>query len=173
MTAYGAIFYGLAAVVVACTALAVTRHNLVHAVVYLVGSFLGTALLFYLLGAPFLAAVEVIVYAGAILVVFLFVLMTMKAESGERRGGAASRWVPAAAVGALYLGVLGTLLAADPAARLPLAAAAATPGAFGRAVFTHHALAVEVASLLLLVALAGAFYVGREGPEADREEDSP
>ncbi|MBE0617840.1 MAG: NADH-quinone oxidoreductase subunit J [Proteobacteria bacterium] len=162
MTAYGAIFYGLAAVVVACTALAVTRRDLVHAVVYLIGSFLGTALLFYLLGAPFLAAMEVIIYAGAILVVFLFVLMTVKAEPGDGPRLAPSRWGSAAAIGALFLVILGVLLAADPAARAPLEAAVATPAAFGRQVFTRHALAVEVASLLLLAALAGALFLGRE-----------
>jgi NADH-quinone oxidoreductase subunit J len=55
---------------VAATVLAVTRQNLIHAVVYLTASFFATAALFYFLGAPFLAALEVIIYAGAIMVLF-------------------------------------------------------------------------------------------------------
>ena len=60
MTLYGIIFYLLAAIIVVATCLAITRTNLVHTVVYLVISFFGSAMLFYLLGAPFLAALEVI-----------------------------------------------------------------------------------------------------------------
>jgi NADH-quinone oxidoreductase subunit J len=58
--------------------MAVTRRNMVHAVLYLVLSFFGTAMLFYLLGAPFLAALEIIIYAGAIMVLFLFLIMMIR-----------------------------------------------------------------------------------------------
>ena len=58
MTLYGLLFYVIAAVIVAATGIAVTRRNLVHAVVYLIFSFLGSAMLFYLLGAPLLAVLE-------------------------------------------------------------------------------------------------------------------
>ena len=74
----------MAAVIVAATGLAITRRHPVHAVVYLILSFLGSAMLFYLLGAPFLAALEVIIYAGAIMVLFLFVIMMLKAEVAWR-----------------------------------------------------------------------------------------
>ena len=67
----------------AATAVAITRRNLVHAVVYLIFSFFGTAMLFYLFGAPLLAALEVIIYAGAIMVLFLFVVMMIRVESPE------------------------------------------------------------------------------------------
>ncbi|NTU60697.1 MAG: NADH-ubiquinone/plastoquinone oxidoreductase subunit 6, partial [Deltaproteobacteria bacterium] len=73
MTAAAGAFYALAVLVLAATATAVTRREPLHAVVWLVLSVLATALLFALLGAPLLAALEVIVYAGGILVLFLFV----------------------------------------------------------------------------------------------------
>ena len=73
MTFHGFLFYVLAAVILVTTGLAITRRNLVHAVVYLVLSFFGSAMLFYLLGAPILAALEVIIYAGAIMILFLFI----------------------------------------------------------------------------------------------------
>ena len=78
------------------TAIAITRRNLVHAVVYLVISFFGTAMLFYLFGAPLLAALEVIIYAGAIMVLFLFVVMMIRIESSEEVMFPVSQWLPAA-----------------------------------------------------------------------------
>ena len=77
MSIYAVMFYVLGAVIVAATVLAITRRNLMHAIVYLVLSFIGTALLFYLLGAPFLGVLEVVIYAGAIMVLFLFIVMTV------------------------------------------------------------------------------------------------
>ena len=84
---YHAIFYTLAAIILLSTLMAITRRNTVHAVVYLVFSFFGTAVLFYLLGAPLLAALEVIIYAGAIMVLFLFIIMTMRTEEPVTRAG--------------------------------------------------------------------------------------
>ena len=85
MTIYAIIFYFLAALILVTTALAITRRDLVHAVVYLIFSFFGSAMLFYLFGAPFLAVLEVIIYAGAIMVLFLFIVMMLRIEvSGER-----------------------------------------------------------------------------------------
>ena len=83
MNLYAIIFYLLAFIILAATALAVTRRNLMHAIVYLVLSFFGTALLFYLLGAPFLAVLEVIIYAGAIMVLFLFIVMMLEIKPPE------------------------------------------------------------------------------------------
>ena len=104
MNLYGIIFYLLAAVILVSTALAVTRRNLMHAIVYLVLSFFGTALLFYLLGAPFLAVLEVIIYAGAIMVLFLFIVMMIEIPvSDEPVSAYLRRWLPAAVLGALSL----------------------------------------------------------------------
>jgi NADH-quinone oxidoreductase subunit J len=85
MTLYSITFYILAGLILVSTGLAITRRNLVHAVVYLIISFFGSALLFYLLGAPLLAALEVIIYAGAIMVLFLFIIMMLNVEKLEEQ----------------------------------------------------------------------------------------
>lgn len=161
MTLYGVLFYILAAVILAATAMAVTRRNLVHAVVYLVFSFFGTALLFYLFGAPLLAALEVIIYAGAIMVLFLFIIMMLRVEKIRERLSPPGQWIPAAAIGLVYLAVGGMLLAAGPEGPGSLTAAMASPGRFGAFVFERHWLAIEIVSLLLLVALIGALHLGK------------
>src|SRR4030043_210734 len=96
MTFFQVVFYLLAGVVLAATVLAITRRVVVHAVVYLVISFLALAPLFYLLGAPFLALLEVIIYAGAIMVLFLFIVMMLPRESSTPSLGVLARqWWPA------------------------------------------------------------------------------
>lgn len=161
MTLYGALFYILAAVILAATAMAVTRRNLVHAVVYLVFSFFGTALLFYLFGAPLLAALEVIIYAGAIMVLFLFIIMMLRVESIKERLSPPGQWIPAMVIGLIYLAVGGLLLVSEPQGAGALKAAMASPGRFGAFVFERHWLAIEIVSLLLLVALIGALHLGK------------
>ena len=175
MTVYGALFYLLALIIVVSTGLAITRRQLVHAVVYLIVSFVGAALLFYLLGAPFLAAVQVIIYAGAILVLFLFIVMMLGPEKPKPQHAPWSQWLPAAGFGAAYLAVTVALVFTDPDATLPLNAAAARPGAFGAYVFQRHWLAIEIVSLLLLVALVGALCLGKrsDGARETQTEGKP
>lgn len=172
MTIYTIIFHALGAEIIAATALAVTRRNMVHAVIYLIGSFFGSAMLFYLLGAPFLGALEVIVYAGAIMILFLFIVMMLKIE---RRGAVIfprAQLMFAIVLCAAFILLAGVLILGDPAGRAPLEMAMATPRAFGTYLFQQHWLAMEIVSLLLLVALLGAFLLGRmreeKGPRAER-----
>ena len=80
MTFYTILFYILAALIIVTTGLAITRRNMVHTIVYLVFSFFGSAMLFYLLGAPLIAALEVIIYAGAIMILFLFIISQKKGK---------------------------------------------------------------------------------------------
>jgi NADH-quinone oxidoreductase subunit J len=164
MTVYAILFYILAALILITTALAITRRNMIHTVIYLVFSFFGSAMLFYLLGAPLLAALEVIIYAGAIMILFLFIIMMMREQSPETRLFVPRQWLPAAGIGLLYL-VLGGLLimGADPTTGAPLKTAMASPAAFGEYLFKTHWLTIEIASLLLLIALIGALHLGREG----------
>jgi NADH-quinone oxidoreductase subunit J len=75
------VFYVASAVAVIATLLVVTRRNAAHALLYLIVSFLAVALMFFILGAPFAAALEVIIYAGAIMVFFVFVIMMHCAPS--------------------------------------------------------------------------------------------
>jgi NADH-quinone oxidoreductase subunit J len=162
MTVYSVIFYVLAGLILASTGLAITRRNLVHAVVFLVISFFGTAMLFYLLGAPLLAALEVIIYAGAIMVLFLFIIMMLKVDVVEERFFPIQQLLPAALMGVLLLTVGGLIIAGDPENRTPLQAFAAEPAAFGTYLFRTHWLAIEIVSLLLLIALVAVLYLGKD-----------
>jgi NADH-quinone oxidoreductase subunit J len=85
------IFYVAAGIAVAATAMTITRLNPVHALLYLVVSLLAVAVVFYTLGAPFIAALEVIIYAGAIMVLFVFVVMML--NLGERGLDIERRWL--------------------------------------------------------------------------------
>jgi len=185
---YETIFYTLSAIILIATLMAVTRSNTVHAVVYLVISFCGTALLFYLLGAPLLAALEVIIYAGAIMVLFLFIIMTMRTEEPITRAGEEPpvedatpiatqhsswrQWLFPSFLGSLCLAASGFLIFSSPGANFQLMPAMASPVAFGSFLFEHYWFPVEIVSFLLFVALVGALYLGKREGQAgvDRSE---
>ncbi len=161
MTIYSIIFYLLALLILVTTAMAITRRNLVHAVIYLIFSFFGSAMLFYLFGAPFLAVLEVIIYAGAIMVLFLFVVIMMRSDTGEERLFALRQWLPVAVFGLVYITIGMGIITADPNSRIILKTARAAPKVFGQFIFQNHWLSIEIVSLLLLVALVGALVIGR------------
>lgn len=162
MTLYSFIFYVLAGLIIVSTGLAVTRRNLVHAVVYLIISFFGSAMLFYLLGAPLLAALEVIIYAGAIMVLFLFIMMMINVEKIEEQFFPLGHWIPAVAMSVISL-VLGVLIVSgDADSRIRLKTVMAEPLMFGVYLFQRHWLAIEIVSLLLLVAIIGVLYLGKD-----------
>jgi len=174
MTLYGTIFYILAVLILTSTAIAVTRRNLVHAVIYLVVSFFGTAMLFYLFGAPFLAALEVIIYAGAIMVLFLFIIMMLRVDTSLRQHMFPwSQWLPAVGITFLYLVVGAVLLSGESSGgNAKLTAAVAEPKQFGLFLFSQHWLTIEIISMLLLVALIGALHLGQRsvGKRASQKE---
>ncbi len=161
-----AIFYISATVAVAATAMVITRHSAIHALLYLIVSLLAVALVFFVLGAPFVAALEVIIYAGAIMVLFVFVMMML--NIGPQRTVQERQWLsPGAWIGPV---VLGLILAAEVIyvlrhvdARLP-GGSAVLPEQVGAALFGTYLLAVELASLLLMAGLVGAYHLGRPGP---------
>lgn len=169
MTLFNLLFFAIAALIVASTAVAITRRNLVHAVIYLIFGFFGSAFMFYLFGSPFLAALMVIVYAGAIMILFLFIIMMLRVESPEESLFPPSQIVPAIIFAAAYAGIGALLLIQDPSAAATLAEAGTEPAEFGRYLFTKSWLAVEITSLLLLVALIGALLVGKRPVKEDRE----
>jgi NADH-quinone oxidoreductase subunit J len=171
VTLYSVIFYIVALVIVVATALAITRRNPIHAVVYLVVSFLGSGILFFLLGAPFLAAVEIIIYAGAIMVLFLFVVMMFRIQKVEPKGYPWRQWGPALLCGVLFLSVLSLVAFRDPAGRAILQTAMVSPADFGRFVFQKYWLSIEVISLLLFLGLLAAIHLGKVWKEKAEEED--
>jgi NADH-quinone oxidoreductase subunit J len=162
MSFYGLLFYLISAVVIGSTAIAITRRNLMHAVVYLIVSFFGTAMLFYLFGAPFLAALEVIIYAGAIMVLFLFVVMMLRMESPGEVIFPLTQWLPAAVFGLIYIVAAIAMIFQTPGTETSLDMLTATPRQFALYVFEHHWFSIEVISMLLLLALIGALQLGKE-----------
>lgn len=171
MNVLSVLFYLLATLILASTAVAVTRRNLVHAVLYLILSFFGSALLFYLFGAPLLAMLEVIIYAGAIMILFLFIVMMLRVDADSEPLFSIRQWIPAILMAGGYLAVV--IMAALSGIRPTdaLQPALAEPGAFGAFLFRTHWLAIEIVSLLLLVVLIGAFYLGRStGREGTDDE---
>ena len=155
------LFYILAAVVVIATIFSISEKHAVHAIIYLVTSFFALATIFYLLGAPLVAAFEVIIYAGAIMVLFLFVIMMLDLGHPENVPMPNSRdWWPALLLGAVTLGSLAVLVAG----RSPLPAG--NPGQvsirdFSVMMFSKYGVAVEIISMQLLFALVGALDLGK------------
>ena len=168
MTLYGMIFYLLSAIILVATAMAITRRQPVHAVLYLIVAFLGTAALFFLLGAPLLAAFMVIVYAGAIMVLVLFVIMLL--QRSLRELGLLPEWGPAVLLGIIFLAVAVATVFKDPGSGNVLQGAVAQPRDFGRFLFDRYWLAVEIVSILFLVALVAILHLGKR-TEADGAEN--
>ena len=167
MTIYALIFYVLAAIILVTTGLAITRRNLVHVVMYLVFSFFGSAMMFYLFGAPLLAVLEVIIYAGAIMILFLFIIMMVKVEASEEPLFPIQQWLPIVLIGVVYLIIGAGIVSSAPGSQVTLEIALAKPKAFGEYLFQRHWLVIEIVSLLLLIALVGALYLGHKKSEED------
>jgi NADH-quinone oxidoreductase subunit J len=162
-----AAFYIAAAVAILATIVALTRLNAVHALLYLVVSLLAVAVVFYTLGAIFVAALEVIVYAGAIMVLFIFVVMLLnlgkRAEQMERSLLSPGIWIGPAVLAAVLIAELGDLLARGG---LPgVEPAMVSPKQVGIALFGPYLIGVELASILLLGGLIGAYHLGWRRPE--------
>lgn len=155
------IFYILAALVFAATLFAITERHAVHAIVYLATSFFGLAVIFYLLAAPLAAVFEVIIYAGAIMVLFLFVIMMLDLGHPEKmRMPGPFDWWPALILGSAILVSFALLASAAPARN------ADVQGGIGIrelavTMYRNYGIAVEIVSLQLLFALVGALYLGR------------
>jgi NADH-quinone oxidoreductase subunit J len=157
------VFYIAAAVSVLATVLVITRTNAVHALLYLIMSLLSVALVFYILGAPFIAILEIIVYAGAIMVLFLFAIMILnlgpQARKQERQWLQPGIWRGPAILAAILAAELLYLFVT--AGGQPLATAVVEPQEVGKALFGPYLLGVELASFLLLSGLVGAYHLGR------------
>ena len=159
MTLATAVFYLLGIIILTATGLAVTRRQPVHAVLYLIVAFLATAALFFLLGAPLLAAFMVIIYAGAIMVLVLFVIMLFQRSPHEI--GLVPQWGPATLLGAVFLAVAVIMVFKDPGSGIVLKGAVAQPRDFGRFLFDRYWLAIEIVSILLFVALVAIIQLGK------------
>ncbi|MGH8550724.1 MAG: NADH-quinone oxidoreductase subunit J [Methylococcales bacterium] len=155
-------FYLSAFIAVLSTVMVITRLNAVHALLFLIVSLLAVAMLFYLLGAPFAALLEVIVYAGAIMVLFVFVIMMLNlghtTVDREKSWLQPSMWVAPGILSAILFIELVWVMGSDASM-----SGATVVGAkeVGILLFGPYLLAVEIASMLLLAGLVGAYHLGR------------
>ena len=159
-------FYAAAVIAVIATYLAITQKNVVHGLLYLIVSLLAVALIFFVLGAPFVAALEVIIYAGAIMVLFVFVMMLL--NLGPQTVEQERRWLtPRIWVGPLVLTIvlLAELLYALASRGTATTGLVVDPLQIGIELFGRYAIAVELASMLLLAGLIGAYHLGRRQPQ--------
>jgi NADH-quinone oxidoreductase subunit J len=163
-----ALFFIAAVVAVLATILVITRSNLVHALLYLVVSLFAVAVVFYTLGAPFVAALEVIVYAGAIMMLFVFAVMLLNVSADSPLRVPPSAWVgPLILVAVL----LAELVYGIGLSNHALHAGEVGPQQVSEALFGPYVLGVELASMLLLAALIGARHIASQ-PEGPAPEDA-
>ena len=162
------VFYLSAAVAVLATLAVITRRNAVHALLYLIVSLLAVAVIFFILGAPFVAALEVIIYAGAIMVLFVFVVMMLGGvpagpkAGGQRRG--LPGWSGPAGLSLVLLVEFVTVLVSGGSHTF----AAELHSAAGGRVGTLFDLSPRrrAGRVVLLAGAVGAYHIGRRGEEA-------
>ena len=154
------LFYLLAAVTIVATLLAIFEKHPVHAIVYLVTSFFSLAVIFFLLAAPLIAMFEVIIYAGAVMVLFMFVIMMLDlGRPDQARRPALRQWLLPLLLGGIILVSIAALATAP--ARVPAAAQVVSVKEFAVTLFSKYGIAIEIISMQLLFAVVGAFYLGR------------
>jgi NADH:ubiquinone oxidoreductase subunit 6 (subunit J) len=162
---FSQLFFLLVALVILASALkVVTEHNLIRAALWLVVTLFGIAVLFAMLNAGFLAVVQVMVYIGAIAILFIFAVMLTQRELVQKIAPLNLRWPVGALIALATFGALGWMLRVwqglpQQAAALP--ADADTLRLLGEALVSPQAFALpfEVASVLLVAALVGAVYI--------------
>ena len=169
MTVSRLVFDAAAAMTVLFAAVMVVHRHPVKSVLALVVSFFGLAVCYVMLFAPFIAAIQVIVYAGAILVLFLFVLMLLNVpeETRERDPRPIQRFLSGAAILVFAAALLGLLASHGmPAAATATAPPSGDVAPLARMLFSSALLPFEALSVLLLAALVGAYALARkEKPE--------
>lgn len=156
-------FYISAVIAVLTTALAITRRDAVHGVLYLVVSLLAAAVAFLVLGAPFAAALEVITYAGAMMVMLLVALMTLPREETDTAPGIRRPrrvWLGPLLLSVVLAGEFVFILVGGNS--MALSGGYIPPGRVGAILFGPYVLAVELASMLLLAGLVGAYHLGKQ-----------
>ena len=156
------LFYLAGAIAIIATFAVIVQTNIVHALLYLILSLLAVAVIFYVLGAPFAAVLEAIVYAGAILVLFLFVIMML--NLGQRTRDQEKGWLTGRmflAPGVMSALLLGQLLNVLSQVDQNMAVTRVGVMEVSASLFGPYVLAVELASILLLAGLVSAYHLAK------------
>ncbi len=156
------LFYSAAAIAVIATLAVISSANVVHALVYLIISLLSVAVIFFVLGAPFAAMLEAIVYAGAIMVLFLFVMMMLNlgqaTEDEEKAWMKPKLWIGPGLLTAVLFVQLSSVLLTQEHALAPVEVGVLE---ISLLLFGPWLLAVELASMLLLAGLIAAYHLAK------------
>ena len=162
------LFYIFGAIAVVSAILVITRHNVVHSAAFLGATLFAVAGLFLTLNAEFLAGVQVIVYVGGILVLFVFVIMLISVERAAHERQYNRQWTIAIVTAGILIVeiVYGLYRGKDsfvlPSVVPPAAAAVGNSEQVGMALYTAYLLPFEIASILLLVAIVGAVVLAKK-----------
>src|ERR1043165_2385554 len=160
------LFILFAGMAVGCALSMVVQRNPLYSAISLIGVFISLAFLYVMRAAPFIAAVQVIVYAGAIMVLVVFVIMLLNVEEEEHRRQRLKFLVPAAvALAAVLIAEVAFILMSMQESHLASAASTSSdvgvPQSIGTALFTKYLLPFEITSILLLMAIVGAMTLAR------------
>lgn len=175
-------FYLFASITVASGFMVIASRNPVHAVLFLILAFVNSAGLFILLGAEFLAMILIVVYVGAVAVLFLFVVMMLDVDFAELRAGFLKYMPVGALVGvillielALVLGswVISPDVASRATAPVPPLGNVSNTEALGRILYTKYVYFFEAAGMILLVAMIGAIVLTLHHKEGVKRQNIP
>ncbi|MFT6294483.1 MAG: NADH-quinone oxidoreductase subunit J [Pseudohongiellaceae bacterium] len=157
------LFYLAGAIAIISTVAVIVQSNIVHALIYLILSLLSIAVIFYVLGAPFAAVLEAIVYAGAIMVLFLFVIMMLNlgqhTRDQEKQWLSLTGWILPCLLAAVLLAQLISVLSSYDVTMTPETVGVLEVSAL---LFGPYVLAVELASILLLAGLVSAYHLAKK-----------
>ncbi len=158
------LFYISSFVAIIATLLAITRYHPVHALLYLVASFLAAAMIFLSLGSPFIAVLEVIVYAGAIIVLFIFVVMMLNLGKDtalrEKNWLQPKIWIGPSLLVLILLAELIFLLVKG--IDTPMEIAVVDPRKVSLSLFGEYIIALEMIGFLLMAGIVGAAHIGKQ-----------
>ena len=175
MTAADFAFYMFAIITVSAGLMVTISRNPVHSVLWLILAFLSTSGLFVMLGAEFVAMLLVIVYVGAVAVLFLFVVMMLDVNFDALRRDFRSYLPVAVTVGLLVLFEMTLLLVnatrGSAAAPVPAAATESNTRALGRLIYVDYVYPLEIAAVVLLVAIVAAIALTHRRRRATRYQD--
>jgi NADH-quinone oxidoreductase subunit J len=156
-------FYIAAIVAIISTIMAISGRNAIHSLLFLILSLLAISVIFYLLSAPFIAALEVIIYAGAIMVLFIFVTMMLNIgleRETEKKWLRPRMWIIPSVLSAILL--VDLILAIKSVPAIPSVKEAIMPKQVGISLFSTYLLAVEIAAILLMAGVIGAYHLGSQ-----------
>jgi len=156
------VFLIASVIAIFATIMVITRHNAIHALLYLVLSLLSVALIFFISGAPYAAALEIIVYAGAIMILFVFVVMMLNINSSIKDEKSITSWKMWILPVILFLILVFDFIYAVKEEKLVSQSNnLINSKQVGVSLFTTYLLGTELAGILLLAAIIGAYHLGK------------